>query len=492
MRHRTPSLPVVRKNVKESATPTNQLPVLQHSEHSLKELRIRKSTSINHVLRVVERDPVLALELFISANRDLKRAGKPPATNIRRALLVFGLTRYLEHSKSYETLEKHLSPQYLRPIMNHLGRSYLAAKLAERLAQLRGQVYVEDAFSFGLMCDLDKYLGKLATATELTADPANLRTLLPGLGTPLITSNPLHWCADTAGKFAIATQYEWDPSQFSPLVESTSDLLNIDPYEMESELINTAVAVALTSKHFNDFPAARNLMNPGPQKPLLALLFPDQRPQEKPPARNKAKTPEKKAAKTLSRKTISSAAKPQQASPFLLDRKSLVSVEKTINKATQDLQVLGSTKSTRTRTIPFALNVITSVLKADKAFFIANASSEQFVVRLQAAQGTKPKAANTTLLAKDNLVLNKGMASGKPLHIKPQQLASRSNLFDGKLTKLLNGHEVYSIPLKSKNKVIGIVLARFDLDTTDHWPTHFNLCNRLLKATVSALAGSND
>lgn len=433
---------------------------------------------------MVERDPALAFELFLAANRELKRAGKPAATNIRRALLVFGLARYLEHSKSYETLEQHLPPQFLRPTMNHLGRSYFAARIAERLAKLRGQVYAQDAFCFGLMCDLDRYVPKLVSATKLTAEPANLRTLLPGLATPLIASNPLHWCAETASKFAIETQHAWDPAGFSPILKTISDLLGIDTYNVESELAQTAIATALTSKHFNDYPAARNLMNPGPQKPTSVILFPEQSTHQSasPAAKNEqvSKIPKAPVSEF------------KRSKPFVLDKKSLTALEATIDKATQDLEVLGRTKSTRARTLPFTLNVMTSVLKANKMFFVANANDGQLIVRLQASRGTKPKSANTALSANDNVVLKKGIASGKPLHINPQQLATHGKLFDAKLLKLLKGYDVYSIPLQGKHKVIGIMLARFDHNTTDNWPTHFNLCIRLTQSTVAALSATSD
>ena len=182
----------------------------------------------------------------------------------------------------------------------------------------------------------------------------------------------------------------------------------------------------------------------------------------------------------------------KRSKPFVLDKRSLSALEATIDKATQDLEVLGRTKSTRARTLPFTLNVMTSVLKANKMFFVANANDGQLIVRLQASRGTKPKSANTALSANENVVLKKGIASGKPLHINPQQLATHGKLFDAKLLKLLKGYDVYSIPLQGKHKVIGIMLARFDHNTTDNWPTHFNLCIRLTQSTVAALSATSD
>lgn len=104
---------MLRKNAEQTSQKLSQLPILRNSERALNELRPRASTSLNHVLRVVERDPALAFELFTNVNRHLKQLGKPPATNIRRTILVFGLARYLDHCKSFRTIEQDLSPSLL-------------------------------------------------------------------------------------------------------------------------------------------------------------------------------------------------------------------------------------------------------------------------------------------------------------------------------------------------------------------------------------------
>ena len=195
------------------------LPVLRHSERALSELRTRASTSINHISRVVERDPCLAFELFSAVNRDLKHAGRGPTSSIRRAVLLFGVARYLEHVKSYQALESHIQTSILRATLNHLGRSCTAARVSQALAMLRGGINPEEAFSLAMVKDFDSYAIHIVEGAKVAIDWRNARTLLPGLSLPAISGDPLHWCVDMGVRFASACQFAWDPKALKPQVE---------------------------------------------------------------------------------------------------------------------------------------------------------------------------------------------------------------------------------------------------------------------------------
>lgn len=501
---------MLRKNAEQTSQKLSQLPILRNSERALNELRPRASTSLNHVLRVVERDPALAFELFTNVNRHLKQLGKPPATNIRRAILVFGLARYLDHCKSFRTIEQDLSPSLLRPLFHHLGRSYLSACLSQTLARARGGLNPEDAFSFGLARDLDSYAGQLIGAANLTLDVGNATTLLPGLTNPTTIGDPLHWCAETAFKFSSACESAWDESVLSPLFEMVAGNFSAEPTDIRAMLVNTIISAGRETQHFNDFPAARFMMNPGPQLPIAALKFPPARKdrvgenahkptrsnklastgQSEQGALRKEKTPEQTPRQIPEQTPRQTPRQTPTQAQYLLDTKQLERAGLQVSKAIENLAVIGSTVTTRTRAIPFALNVMVNVLKASKALFIAHPADNQLVARIQVGKDKKPVAVKLPLNPENNPLLQQALTSPKPRHITAKQLQQHTNLFEPKLITFLGANEAYCIPLVGKKNIIGIMLLRFDQQTTEDWTTHFKLSNEVATHLVQALSAS--
>ena len=462
------------------------LPVLRHSERALSELRTRASTSINHISRVVERDPCLAFELFSAVNRDLKHAGRGPTSSIRRAVLLFGVARYLDHVKSYQALESHIQTSILRATLNHLGRSCTAARVSQALAIFRGGVNPEEAFSLAMVKDFDSYASHIVEGTEVAIDWRNARTLLPGLSLPAISGDPLHWCVDTGVRFASVCQFAWDPKALEPQVKQIANQLDKKPEYIEVELRRTILAVSRETKHFNDYPPARFAMQPGPNSPEPALLF--AKPAEEKPVEQPAQTARQRMLNRL--KPNRSQDKPDapattESPEYLLPEKQLAKISATLDKAFIDLEKLGAQKATRPRVLPFALTVMNKVLKIEHALFIAHPGNNQLIERLEIEGDETPKLVKREISLEDNPVLRKAISAPQARHLTAEQLALHEQLFDTKLKARLGENDAYSIPLQGKNKVVGVILARLDPNTTNDWSRHFelscNLCDKLVQ-----------
>ena len=111
---------------------------------------------------------------------------------------------------------------------------------------------------------------------------------------------------------------------------------------------------------------------------------------------------------------------PTQAQ-YLLDAKQLERAGLQVSKAIENLAVIGSTVTTRTRAIPFALNVMVNVLKASKALFIAHPADNQLVARIQVGKDKKPVAVKLPLNPENNPLLQQALTSPKPRHITAKQ-----------------------------------------------------------------------
>ena len=436
---------------------------------------------------MVKRDPCLAFELFTNVNRDLKHAGRSHATNIRRAVLVFGVARYLEQAKRYVSLENFIDPRFLRPALNHLGRTCIAGHLAETLAQLRGGMNPEEAFCLALSRDFDNYANYLIEASNVAIDIRNTRTLMPGLALPAIKGDPVQWCAEEAVKFSHACQFGWDENVLLPQIDAIAKQLNRESTTVHEALRTAVITGSHNTKHFNDYPSAYFLMNPGPAKPIKAMLFPS--PKQSPVQPLKS-TQGLTKRRPLIKQSGDEQAKPQAATPT--DTKQFARLSAAVDKAITDLKKLGGNKQTRTRILPYALTVFVKVLKADKALFIAHPADQQLIARLQISADKSPSVAKLPIELDDNPVLRKVLVSAKSRHITKRQMHLHEQLFDKTLSKFLGENEVYCLPLANSNKVIGILLARFKSETTDRWPQHFQLAQSMSAPIIEGLNRSID
>ena len=474
---------------KKVAKATKQhLPILRHSERALNEMRTRASTSIHHVARVIERDPCLAFELFTAVNRDLKHAGRGPTNSIRRAVLLFGVGRYLDHSKAYQALENNIQPKILRASLNHLGRTCTAARVSAALAILRGGVNPEEAFSLALARDFDDYANYLVEGSDVGIDWRNARTLLPGLALPPISGDPLHWCVDAGVKFAVECQFAWDPAALKPHIERIATQVDKEPEQVEHALRSTILSVSRETKHFNDFPPARFMMQPGPNPPNPALLFASEI--EETTAEQPAQTARQRMLNRIKRKRSNDAPDTEQeidSANVKIDQKQLTKMSAALVKAYRDLEKLGDQKATLPRVLPFALTVLHKVLKIDHVLFIAHPGNNQLVERLQICENKPPSLVKREIPLDDNPVLRKTLQNPEARHLTAEQLALHEQFFDEKLKTLLGQNELYVIPLQGKKKVIGIILARLHPRTTDDWSWHFELSRRLCVKLVQVL-----
>ncbi|MEM7468053.1 MAG: HDOD domain-containing protein [Pseudomonadota bacterium] len=477
----------LKTNAVQKPKRLEHLPILRHSERGLNELRARTSTSINHLVRIIERDPALAFELFVSANRDLKQAGYPGATNIRRAVLVFGVARYLEHVKHYVAIESYIEPVHLRPTLHHLGRSCASARVAEMLAKLRGGVNPEDAFSLAMAKDIDCYANKLIAASNVGIDLRNARTLLPGLALPPISGDPLQWCTETAHKLISSCEFAWDKKALNPQFEHIAEQLNLDTTEVEKQFVQTIIYVGHETKHYCDFPIARFLLNPRPNAPIVALQF------SKGAEKEKTK-PQENASKTSRRGAISRNKKPQEktSKKVLLSSQSLSALSEKLDKTNLDLQKLGQQKQTRPRILPFTMSVFTKLFRAKKALFIAHPKTNQLVARLQATHDKAPKVVKLEIDLAENPVLRKTLKNAEPRHLTARQVKLHEQLFDRTISRFMGENAVYCLPLNGQQKMIGIIIASFSDETTDQWDRHYQLARTFTAQVLAALDKPND
>ena len=470
------------------------LPILRHSEVALSELRSRTSTSLNHISRVVERDPCLVYELFAHVNRDLKRAGRAPATHIRRALLIFGITRYLDHTKSYQALENTIQAPILPASLNHLGRSCTAARLAETLATLHGGINPEEAFSFALVKDFDNYASFIIESSKASIDWRNARTLLPGLALPAVSGDPLHWCVEAALRFATACQFAWDPLILIPQIQSIAERLTTQPEKLAHKLRTTILSVSRETKHFNDFPPARFLAHPGPNEPAPTLLFSADSLQalvEPPSKAPRRPTLDRLKARRTDNVPFNDLGNTRRNS-FFITEKNIARISDALTKAVLDLEKLGASKASRPRVLPYAMNVMLKILRIERALFIAHPGDTELIARLQIRQDESPTLIQRPLVLRDNPVLRKALKEPVSRHFTSTQLEKHEQLFDEELSVFLGTNEVYSLPLRGKNKLIGIILVRMSRQTTDQWPQHFELtchwCEQIVRVLDSANA----
>lgn len=482
------------KKISAKAAP-KYLPILRHSERALSELRTRPSTSLNHIAKVVERDPCLAFELFAQVNRDLKRAGRPPANNIRRAILVFGISRYLDHTKSCQTIESNVQAKFLRASMNHLGRSCTAARIAESLANERGGVNPEEAFAVAFARDFDKYASFVVEATSVAIDWRNARTLLPGLALPQVSGDPLNWCVDLAVSLAGSCQFAWDPVALSPYLDQITKQLGHELKHTERVLRETILAVAHETKHFNEFPPARFLLQPGPAEPHAALLFEPDEPASEEIEEPKAKTARKRMLDRLKLKRDERGPDTQQSGAdcrgtseaYIISNNNFAQISRALDKASLDLETLGQHKSSRPRVLPYALQIMNKVLKVEQVLFIAHPGEQRLVARLVLTGGKTPKLIKRELKLEDNPVLRKMLSGAPARHLSTAKLALHEQLFDEQTRNFIGENAVYVIPLSGKRKLIGIILAAVPSNTTDDWSQHFRLNCELCEQLVGVL-----
>lgn len=451
-------------------------PVLRHSARTLEELRGRKSTSAIHLIRALERDPALCCDLLITVNRDLKHARLPYATNLQRAVLVYGVARYLEHAKNYPTIEKDVAASLIRPLRHHLARTHLAAHVARALATHQHAVNSENAFCYAVANDFSDYLAHYLKAAKLAVDDGTIRTFLPGLAQPLMGIDPLRWCSDKACEFARLSAFCWDEDALLPFFNEVAEKLKITPQEIETELRQISLRAARDSRQFNDFPAARFLMNPGKQMPIGALLF--QR--EKTSASTSDKAPALDAPKAKKRQTSKH-----------FDTEKLNKVSLLVEKAANDLHKLGSEKSTQARMLPYGLQLIITLMDARKTLFIAHPKAEKLIARIQVSAGKKPRALQLEIATAENRLLEKVLETGRSMHISAEKIERSKHLLDPNLSKFVGNNELYCLPLKVGRKIIGLILVCVDKQSTNQWSQHFSLTEAITKHMATALGVAN-
>ena len=262
-------------------------PILAASHRQIRELGSRRSTSLSHVQRTVERDPAVALNLFTAVNAHLKRAGRPPVGDIQRAILFMGMAEFPGRLTEAAILEDVVDAKLAKGLTRILCRAHHASRQAHAIGRMTGGLNPDELLAAAITRGSLSYVERIAASNAVRLNTSAFNDFLPAAPADHDARIRADACLDFAARFASVTETEWDDAKLDPLVTEIAQFTGRAPGDVASGLRAATLDAARTGTAFAAYPAALHLMSPG-SVPAEARACGDAAPVDPVPARKAA------------------------------------------------------------------------------------------------------------------------------------------------------------------------------------------------------------